>query len=716
MATRVAQAAEPDVAPSVPASASAATSASSSPPGAAAEAAPPAEPQSGSRAGVAPAAPIEIVVTATRSPRRSRDVAASATVLSRAAIDQSPAKTSDELLRVVPSFGLFRRSSSVVADPSSQGVNLRGIGPSGVSRSLVLRDGLPMNDGFGGWVYWRAMPTLGIERIEVVPGGGSALYGNYALGGVTQIISRPITPSTLDVIGEGGSFATLRLGAFGSHRRADGRIGAAIETELFRSNGYPVVAEDARGRIDGDTPGWHAAVNGRVELKPTKDVTLLGRVGFFHEDQNGGTQYTTANVQQAELVSSVRYTPRSVGAFELTLFSRNGTFKQDRARVTADRSAEFLAGRQDVPTQEGGGALLWTSQPLPFVGKHTLSVGSDVRLVRGETNEHLYPPAPIAPGAVVQRDAVGDQLLFGIFAQDVYDVLDAVSLSAAIRYDRWLNSNASRTEQVADGTTHDTVFPQRVEDRFSPKLGLRVHATEWLTLRASLYQSFRAPTLNELYRPFQVGTIRTEANEKLTAETLKGGEAGVEVTLPLGFAARTTGFWNVLENPIVNVTTPDTAPNRQRQNLGQARIRGLEAEARFRFASFWLAKAAYTFVDSRVTDAPGQPQLVGKELPQDPRHRASVSLAFDDPRSLTVNAQLRYIGAQYEDDLNTLSMAGVPLFDIFVSWHVRSFLDTFAAIENLFDRTYLVGRSGVDTIGQPRFIHFGLRFHTNPRS
>ena len=166
MATRHVRAADSDVAPSTPPSPSGST------PPAAPEAASPPEQQPGAPTTDAQAAPVEILVTATRSPRRSRDVSASATVLSRAEINRSPAKTSDELLRVLPSFGLFRRSSSVVADPSSQGVNLRGIGPSGVSRSLVLRDGLPMNDAFGGWVYWRALPMLGIGRIEVVPAAG----------------------------------------------------------------------------------------------------------------------------------------------------------------------------------------------------------------------------------------------------------------------------------------------------------------------------------------------------------------------------------------------------------------------------------------------------------------------------------------------------------------------------------------------------------------
>src|SRR3989475_5960190 len=146
----------------------------------------------------------EIVVTATRSPRPIRDVAAAVIVVPRLELELSPAKTLDELLPIVPSLGLFRRSSSLAADPSSQGVTLRGVGP-GVSRSLVLVDGIPANDPFGGWVYWRAIPRLGIQQVEVVPGGGSALYGNYALSGVSQGVSRPIASQSVQASGEYGS-------------------------------------------------------------------------------------------------------------------------------------------------------------------------------------------------------------------------------------------------------------------------------------------------------------------------------------------------------------------------------------------------------------------------------------------------------------------------------------------------------------------------------
>src|SRR5512143_798543 len=301
----------------------------------------------------------EMVITVTRTPRPARDVPAAVTVVGRAEIDRSPSKTLDELLRSVPSFGLFRQSSSVVADPSSQGVNLRGVAPSAVSRSLVLVDGIPATDPFGGWVYWRAIPRLGIQRIEVVPGGGSALYGNYALGGVTQVISRPILSRSIDALAEGGSFDTGLFGLWAADRW--GPVGAAVEGELLTSRGYPVVAENQpRGPIDGNAPSEHAAAAARLEAEVTPDLSFAARGGWFYEDQNGGTRYTTASVKRLEYAASARYAPGALGAFDLALFGHRGAFEQGRARIVntpLPRSAEFPSASQSVPMHDLGAGL-----------------------------------------------------------------------------------------------------------------------------------------------------------------------------------------------------------------------------------------------------------------------------------------------------------------------------------------------------------------------
>jgi len=654
----------------------------------------------------------ELVVTATRTPRPLRDVPASVTVLPRKEIERSPTQTLDELLRTVPSYATFRRTSSLVSDPTAQGVNLRGVGPSGVSRTLVLVDGIPGNDPFGGWFYWRSIPRLGIDRVEIVPGGGSALYGNYALGGVIQVFSRPVTGLAFDADVEGGYRRQIWTAA-----RAADRLGAAsgsVEGEFLSTVGYPVVADGFRGAIDRSAPSEHATVNARVDAEASSAIRLFASGGYFWEDQNGGTTFTTALVRSGNYSAGASFASANLGTFDLSLFGHVQSFNQQRARVNVDRSAEILAASQQVPTDDEGTALVWTSRPLTAAGTHRPSAGVDLRRIHGVSKEDLFPAA-VAPGSIVRREAGGDQQFAGVFIQDLYEPSAALELVGALRFDWWKNLNASQLTLNGAQASSTMAFDDRSDRQLTPKLGGRFRPYEWLAIRASGYRAFRAPTLNELYRPFQVGTVLTAANPDLSAETLWGAEGGVELSAQSTLTARATAFWNQLDQPITNVTLAAPLPDgsqRQRQNVGRARIRGIEVDAGWRLGRTWIATLAYTFVDSAVTQSPDNPQLVGKQLAQDPAHRASFAITFDDPRLLTASLQSRFVGPQYEDDLNLQPMAGFFIVDLAVSRQLVSGLEVFAAIENLFDRQYVVGRAGIDTIGQPFTVRGGLRLRT----
>src|SRR6266545_1990015 len=119
-----------------------------------------------------------ITVTATRTETRIADTPSSVVVLSQKTLETTAAATIDDALRQVPGFTLFRRTGSRVANPTSQGVSLRGIGASGASRALVVDNGIPLNDPFGGWVYWGRIPRLALDRVEILRGGASDLYGS----------------------------------------------------------------------------------------------------------------------------------------------------------------------------------------------------------------------------------------------------------------------------------------------------------------------------------------------------------------------------------------------------------------------------------------------------------------------------------------------------------------------------------------------------------
>ncbi|AKF83906.1 ligand-gated channel protein [Myxococcus fulvus 124B02] len=650
------------------------------------------------------------VVTGTRLPRPIRDVPATTVVLPREEIDRSPTLTQDTLVRSLPSVATFRRTPSLVSDPTAQGLNLRGLAPSGVARTLVLLDGVPVNDPLGGWVFWRSLPRLGLERIEVVPGGGSALYGSSALGGVVQLISRPITGPALDADVSYGNRGTGLVAARGAQRW--GPVAAALETELLTSNGYRIVSPGQRGAIDGDTPSNHVVLNGRVEAQATDTLTLSARANLFRENQNGGTRFTTARVELAQFGAGARLQTEARGTFTLDLYGRALRFEQDRARVAQDRATEVLAASQEVPANDQGGSFVWTAPTWNAGGAHQLSAGLDARRMAGTSQERIFP-ANQAPEALVAREAGGTQWSGGVFLQDLYAPIPALELSAALRLDAWRNTRGQQRVERVSGATDATRYDDRTEHQLSPRLGLRVRPWDPVTFRASGYRAFRAPTLNELYRPFQVGTVLTAANADLSAERLWGAEAGVEVEPLRALTARVTGFWNVLEDPITNVTLPGNA-GRQRQNLGRARVRGVEASVDWRLSRRWTTLLAYTFVDPTVTKAPGQPELVGRQLAQDPRHRGAASLTFEDPRLFTTTVQLRVIGPQFEDDLNERGMGGALVVDAAVSRRLFWKVDLFAAVENLFDREYLAGRAGVDTLGPPVLARVGLRLRDAP--
>jgi outer membrane receptor protein involved in Fe transport len=631
------------------------------------------------------------------------------TRLARVEIDRAPSQTTDGVLRSLPSAATFRRSSSLVADPSAQGLNLRGLAPSGVSRTLVLLDGVPMNAPFGGWVYWRSLPRLDIDHVEVVPGGGSALYGSAALGGVVQLYSRPPSQQGLDVDASYGNLDTLTFGGRLAHQF--GSFGAALEGEWLRSDGYRIVSGDDRGRVDGETPSEHGNLNGRFTLAITPKLRLSSALAYFREVQNGGTRFTTAEVSLGLASLGISYDADDAGQFDLSLFGRRERFGQVRARIDEARETEMRAGRQSVPSGDEGGSLIWTGRELRGFGTHQLSVGLDARHIGGDSTDRL-DPVQTMPDSVLVKHAEGDQWFAGGFLQDLVQLGEVADVQLNLRGDLWRNYAGARETERANGDSTTARSPAREASTLSPRLGVLFHVRPWLQLRAAAYRAFRAPTLNELYRSFQVGTILTAANDRLGPEHLLGGEIGLDLIPSDAARLKLTGFYSVLNDPIINATLPAALPDgsmRQRQNLGSARVHGLELDAQFSLNRFSRVEFAYTWASSEVTDAGAMRALVGKQLPQDPEHRATLGLQFEVPRWFSGVFQVRVIGPQWEDDLNTLTMHGYALFDGTLAHGFAGGWEIFAAAENITGARYLVGRAGVDTLGAPFTFRVGFR-------
>ena len=207
--------------------------------------------------------------------QRLRDVPASVNVLTQEDIRRSPAVVADDVLRQMPTFSLFRRTSSLASHPTAQGVSLRGIGPSGVSRTLVLLDSVPFNDPFGGWVYWTRVPLDAADRIEVVDSSSSSLYGNYAMGGVINIMTAAAMRRTVDVKAQYGNRNSPKV----DFRASDvwGKLGVVLDGAAYSTDGYPIVVDDQPGRRCRARTGRqervgrvpHLQPEGRVRRHPT---------------------------------------------------------------------------------------------------------------------------------------------------------------------------------------------------------------------------------------------------------------------------------------------------------------------------------------------------------------------------------------------------------------------------------------------------------------
>ena len=691
---------------------------------------------------IAPASILETVtVTPTRGEQRLGDIPASVSVVTSEQIRSSPAIVADDVLRQVPTFSLFRRTSSLAAQPTTQGVSLRGIGPSGQSRTLVLLDGVPFNDPFGGWVYWTRVPLLSVDRVEVTEGSTSSLYGNYAMGGVINIITNRPSPRTVEVRPQYGNHSSPKVDFSVSDRWRT--VGVAVEGSVLNSDGFPLVAGREQGPIDINANVDYKNLNAKLEFTPTDRVRGSMRAGYFAENRVNGkvgevndTRWTTASGGvEIRLPDESDLQARAFMDVQRTHFNFLAV-----TNAATTRNVVRLATDQHVPTDGAGWAAQWTKG----LGRsHAFSAGADWRWVSGDSQEDAYVAAvPTAIVGVTQTAALsvarisgGAQQMFGAFVQDIFTPVPKLVVTVSARVDHWRNYNGHNLETtVATGlptANNKASLPDRDDTVVSPRAAALFHISDRVSVWAAANSGFRAPTLTELYRQFSVGAITTRPNDQLGPERLVGGEAGITVSPLDHVTVRTTWFDNRLTNPVSNVTL--SAVLAQKQNLGATRVQGVQTDVEYRLGSFWRFAGAYVYDDATVTDGGAvNAALVGKVLQQVPKHRGSLQVAYNNAKYASVALGIQWTGLQYNDDQNvqgipaatltdagydasaTTGLPGYTTVDLTVSREIGRRVQVFAGAQNLFDRVYFV-QTNPSTIGTPRLINAGVRIRFSGR-
>ncbi|KRC81000.1 TonB-dependent receptor [Sphingomonas sp. Root241] len=658
--------------------------------------------------------PNEILVTGRGLDAPPGEAAYDIVTIERERLTSTASNRLEDALRDAAGVAQFRRSDSRSAHPTSQGVTLRGLGGNASSRALVMLDGVPQADPFGGWVAFPAYLPERLASVRITRGGGSGYAGPGALAGTIDLTSgSPADLGALQLRAAYGSRDSVDATALASATLGTGFV--TLAGQYARGDGFIPVVEEDRGPADRAAPYEQAS----LALRSVFDIgsaELQANVSGFTDRRDRGVDFTRVASDGAD--ASIRLVKRgdwgwSVLGYVQTRQFASGFASVDDARNTATATLD----QYNVPATGVGGRI----EIAPPIGHGiTLRLGSDVRHVSGRTQE-LYTFVSRVPTR--RRVAGGESTTIGGFADASYEA-GALTLNAGGRLDRWTITKGSLVEQPLAGgaALTDMAFADRSGTEATGRVGAAFAAGP-VTLRAAAYRGWRLPTLNELYRPFRVGADATAANAALDPERLSGAEIGIDWRPIPQLALRATGYWNRLDDAIANVTLargPGTFAGvgfvsaagvyRQRQNLDAVEARGIELDGRFESGSFSLG-ASYAFVDARVRASGIAATLDDLRPAQTAAHQASATLAWhrgDLGASLTA----RYASPQYEDDQNSRELADALTFDAVAALPLTRNLSVEGRAENLADARVEAGISGPGVIERatPRTLWLGLRY------
>jgi len=665
----------------------------------------------GAFAALAGAQPVETVVVSAAPPEPVGNDAFTVTRLDAVALAAAPQL--DAALGQVPGLSLFRRNSSLSANPATQGVSLRSIAPSAAGRALVTLDGVPLNDPFGGWVIWSALPALDLAAAQVVEGAGAGPYGAGALTGVIALREAATQGVSGDVAG--GSLGVLHGAATGGG--ALGKLMLFAATSAEASSGWIPVLPPRRGAADDFLTLDARNASLRAQFEPESGTLLSARVAVFREARHSGLAGTRSEADGV-LASLTAAHPEHQGdmGWRLQVWLHGSGFSQTSATVSPDRSTATPSDDQYATPAMGWGA----NAAVRGSGFADWEIGADVRAARGNAKEHVV----FVSGAYTQgRNSGGDNLTGGLYAEVARHASDwLVTLGA--RLDAWQSSNGHIIQSdLATGAIASSL-------RFASRSGLLPTARAGLRrdfgdfhLRAAAYEGFRAPSLNELYRPFRLGNNVTEANPALAPEQLYGVEIGAGGSIG-ALTADLTLFWNQLHAAITNVTAgvgPGNFPGAgfvpagglliQRRNVGDINAPGIEGNMTYALDSLTL-HAGLAWLDQRVHGGTSAPQLTGKRPAQAPRATITGAADLALPAGFAWEGSIRFESTRWADDANTLRLGSALVIGTRLTWSISEASSIYVSADNLFNARVATTETadGATSYDSPRLIMAGLSF------
>jgi outer membrane receptor protein involved in Fe transport len=649
----------------------------------------------------------QVTVTAYRAPLASLESPVTTSVLTEQALSATAAVTLDDTVRQLPGVELYRRTSSLVANPSSQGLSLRGLGSTAASRTLVTEDDVPLNDPFAGWIRWQEQPELSIRSVEVVRGGASDLYGSSAIGGVVNVI--PVRPTTdgIELRSSYGGEETYDDSVL--FQGVHGPWGVLAAGGLLGTDGYILEAPAQRGPVD--MPSNEHSQNGMLLAEHHSGaLRLFVRGSGFNDARNNGTPDQTNGTRLWRYATGGDWQGPHGGTLVSRFYGSTEHYRQVFSSILNTPNAQFPAcsyrcGEAEsrfslTPENELGAVAHW-SQPL---GAGLLLVaGADSHDVRFWDEEQSYgTTAALTNLRDHQRDSAG-------YGEAMW-VRKGWTLTGSARLDWFQNYDGQQLLWTGSDWVPAAAQPVQTGQRlFDPRMGLARKLSEHWALSASAFRAFRQPSPNELYRTTQVGNMLTDPNFGLLSERATGWETGVATEGRWGIV-RASYFLTQVNRPIVALTiNPRSSPILlMRENLGQIESKGVSVDFEMTPLRWLAVNGGYQYADATVTKGT---QDLGNWIPEVAHNTATLNLRGTKSKWGTLNLQGRLSGRQYDDDANAYLLHSFFRLDAYASHDFGKRFQAFAAGENLLDRTIEAGKTPTTTFGMPRVARIGFLIH-----
>lgn len=657
-------------------------------------------------------------VTATRSGQDAPHSPGTIT-WNREDLDLNNPITLESALREIPDFSTFRNNTSVGAHPTTHGVRLRGVGTSGVSRALVLLDGIPQNDPLGGWVYWGKYSPQSLDSVTLSPSGGNGAWGNLEAGGLISLHTIPVSRDIRAFSFSAGSANTFVADAMVQESFTDDEH-VGFNGRVLSSDGYFVIPGDRRGPVDTRASMDAHNLQTRIQLSLGQNLNLQSKIGYYEESKNNGTPRENNETESYDF--SLRITPKTGADWEMLLYRQESTLQNTFTSVNEERTQDRVVLDQfHVPSDAWGGAF--TLETEPILG-FTLLGGVDFRRIEGEINERYRN---LGDGFTRRRKAGGIQGFYGTFVKLTREFSESWNNELTLRADYVEQEDGFRTEWDTENNSIllESDFPERSKREWSIN-----YKTQWIIsphfrTSLSLYRGFRSPTLNELYRPFRVGNDITEANPQLKNESISGAsiEASWDPTSSVSLSAE--WFANELDDMIANVVlstepgfhdlcgfVPEGGSCGQRLNVRKSSSQGFRLNARWLPHNQHTVSLSYLHLDTRFDSSVGTYDFAGNPFPLAPKNAATLVWQFDVTSDISLRTTGRYQDSSLDGVGNTYALPSNTVMDLGIHWSVNRNWNLQLNADNILDEQLETGRdSSGFSIANPAALRISVEWN-----